>query len=116
MAFYDLSQEDRANLVQKITNESRSACSGGDQAGILRYFEDKDTYIRKTVYVATGRMFGDYSDMVLRTFDEMVKHADFRVRQAVVNAAGEIGKHSFPLVSMFLPTAFLIRIRRFEMP
>jgi vesicle coat complex subunit len=57
MAFYDLKKEDRVILVSKMNAEILSELKAGKQKHILAYFFNEDTYIRKTAYLAIGRIY-----------------------------------------------------------
>jgi len=107
MAFYDLSKEERAQLVVRINNSIRRELSLGLFEKTLRYFEDEDTYIRKSAYLSVGRIY--FSDPPLRsgiihTLETLFSEKDFKIRQTVINAAGEIGKTDFEIVRFFFDT------------
>jgi hypothetical protein len=55
MEFYDLSKEERSQLVATIHNNIFTAFQTAQQQQITAYLEDKDTYIRKAAYTAIGR-------------------------------------------------------------
>ncbi len=104
MAFYDLSKADRITLVAKINGYLEKAVTGGRYKNCLRYFNDPDTYIRKTAYLAVGRLYiakPELQAAVLKTLEQLLLHNSFYVRQTVVNAAGEIGKNDFEVVQSF---------------
>ena len=56
MSFYDLSKEKRIELVDAIHKAILSDISKGKDAAILNYASDEDTYIRKTTYLAIGKI------------------------------------------------------------
>ena len=64
MGFYDLSKEERIVLVEKINQEIAYDLSSNKTENILTFFSDEDTYIRKTGYLAIGKLF--YSKPALR--------------------------------------------------
>jgi HEAT repeat protein len=105
MAFYDLHKSERDQLVAEITKEISADFSSGEKANLQRYFSDEDTYIRKTAYLATGKIFfrskPEVQDAILRLLEELMEEEDFRVRQSVINAAGEIGILEFDRVQQF---------------
>jgi hypothetical protein len=50
MAFYDLSKDKRHELVAAISNEILAELKTGRLQKTVLYFEEEDTYIRKTAY------------------------------------------------------------------
>lgn len=104
MAFYDLSKADRDLLVATINGQLQEAILAGQSKTCLHYFNDADTYIRKTAYLATGRHYFAAPDLqppVLKMLEQLAQHKSFYVRQTVTNAAGEIGKKDFNIVQPF---------------
>jgi len=104
MTFYDLSKEERLVLVEKINQDIQNDLSSGKTKNIITYFSDEDTYIRKTGYLAIGRIFYDKSELqqhILSTLKDLLKSDTDKVRQTVVNTAGEIGKFYFDKVQHF---------------
>jgi len=57
LGFYDLSKEERQKVVDKIHYAILADIEKGKSANILGYFSDEDTYIRKTGYLAVGRIY-----------------------------------------------------------
>ncbi len=105
MAFYDLSKPERNQLVERINNAIASDLSNHSLKSILRYFSDDDTYIRRTSYLAIGKLF--YSNPQLRPqlmtcLNDLITSDDALIRQTVINAAGEIGKFHFDKVEHFM--------------
>lgn len=104
MAFYDLSKQERANLVQKI---KAAICAELLQAGakkIIRYFSDEDTYIRKSAYLSVGRIYFGHIELqprIIALLETLLYNDNFSVRQTVINSAGEIGKKQFEQVQHF---------------
>lgn len=110
MAFYDLSKTERSGLVATIRQDIRYALGNGMPEKMLAYYRDPDTYVRKSAYLATGRIYeeeemlqGQILDMLARIFPDF----DFKVRQTVINAAGEIGKRHFAAVRHFFDQGLL---------
>jgi len=104
MAFYDLSKEERVELVAQMTGQIEKDVTSGNLTGTLAYFSDEDTYIRKTAYLAVGRLYllrPELQPAFLALLRQFFKEPDFKVRQTVVNAAGEIGKKDFEIVRKF---------------
>lgn len=108
MAFYDLDKTSRAQLVTdiktKILNDLRSKQTFYIQA----FASDSDTYIRKAAYLSIGRLYLENIDLkstIIFALKSLLTHADFKVRQTIINAAGEIGKTDFTEVQYFFDTA-----------
>lgn len=65
------------------------------------YFNDADTYIRKSAYIATGRIYSlqpGWQQQIISTLKRLFVNESFYVRQTVINAAGEIGMKYFEAV------------------
>jgi hypothetical protein len=104
MPFYDLSKQERANVVAKISEDIRIGLVGGDMTKSFAYYCDEDTYIRKSAYLSTGRLYiqnENLSAQILEFVQAAYKIADFKSRQTAINAAGEIGKTNFGIVRNF---------------
>jgi hypothetical protein len=91
MSFYNLSQQQRNELIRKIYSELKS-----DINNFLKYASDADTYIRKYCYL---KLYDLYSESNLKAKAEIISylsstlnHQNEKVRQTVINALGEIGK------------------------
>ncbi|MBK7182270.1 MAG: HEAT repeat domain-containing protein [Bacteroidetes bacterium] len=72
---------------------------------ILTYFSDEDTYIRKSAYIALGRIYKaniPLQKSILNLLDELLASTNEKVRQTVVNAAGEIGMQDFDSIEKFM--------------
>ncbi|ULT43942.1 hypothetical protein KRR40_11490 [Niabella defluvii] len=68
------------------------------------YFSNEDTYIRKAGYLATGRIYFEQEELqpaVIILLNTLLQKDDFKIRQTVINAAGEIGKKDFGVVQHF---------------
>ena len=101
MAFYDLSKQARTETVHKIGKELLHELSSGKLKKIPAYFGDEDTYIRKTAYLSIGKIYKAEKDLrsaIIRMLDLLFQEEDFKIRQTVINAAGEIGKNDFKIV------------------
>lgn len=104
MTFYSLSKAERTAVVETIHNEIREDVRQGGTVRVLRYFSDEDTYIRKSGYLAIGKIYKeDKKDLaaVIALLNTLLTENDFKVRQTVINAAGEIGKSDFAIVEYF---------------
>ncbi|MGP8217132.1 MAG: HEAT repeat domain-containing protein [Bacteroidia bacterium] len=107
MAFYDLPKPERNKLVEKVNNDILSEIIKGKKEKIISYFSDEDTYIRKTAYLAIGKIYNSDKSLrkkILSLLESLLKKDDFKIRQTVVNAAGEIGKSDFEIVEHFFDT------------
>lgn len=107
MAFYDLPKPDRDSLVKTMELTLVSEFETGLTAAMLQYFSDEDTYIRKATYIIIGRLFQNnfsLQNTILNSLNSLFTNDDFKVRQSVINAAGEIGKHNFQIVQHYFDT------------
>lgn len=108
MGFYDLGLTERKELVATIYNDVYGGIQHQKLADIERYFSDEDTYIRKTAYVAVGKIFKTDKGLLQKikaVQSILYKEEDFKIRQTVVNAAGEIGKTDFETVRHYFDEA-----------
>ena len=74
------------------------------QSNIHHYFSDEDTYIRKSAYIAIGRLYFANRTLqkeIIDLLDNLLSAPDFKIRQTVINAAGEIGIREFESVEHF---------------
>lgn len=104
MSFYELSKEERNKLVEKIYIEIESDLTKNSTKHIIICFSDDDTYVRKTGYLAIGKIFyarPKLQSAILSALKNLLKHDNEKIRQTVVNAAGEIGKFHFNKVQSF---------------
>lgn len=104
MAFYDLSKEKRVALVATIHSNVLRDLAKGESGMIVDYFSDDDTYIRKTVYLAIGKIYFTEKPLrpsIIKFLDALLTEEDFKIRQTVINAVGEIGKKDFDAVKHF---------------
>jgi hypothetical protein len=107
MAFYDLDKVDRDKVVLQITHDIAGEFKSGTRVLIHHYFSDQDTYIRKTAYIAVGRIYLNTIDLqqsIINTLSALLQDCEPKVRQTAVNAAGEIGKSDFAVVQPFFDT------------
>jgi HEAT repeat protein len=101
MSFYDLSKPKRVELVEKINAEILSELKSAKSKAILNYFSDEDTYIRKTAYLALGKIYKIEKHLhkdILKLLDTLFNSENEKVRQTTINAAGEIGKIDFVVI------------------
>ena len=105
--FYDLSKAERDKKVSTIYHDIISDLKTDRQIKTIGYFEDADTYIRKSAYISIGRIYFSNKSLqpkVIALLNDLANHDDFKVRQTVINAAGEIGKIDFKVVLHFFDT------------
>src|ERR1039458_10278964 len=103
MCFYELSKEERSKLVDEMNANILSELRTKKDNGIQAYFSDEDTYIRKTAYLTVGKLFHAKEKLqaaILKLLEKLYKSTNEKIRQTVINAAGEIGIKDFtPIVS-----------------
>ena len=107
MAFYDLKKEDRVKLVFEIKNKLLSDLKSAKTTFFLNYFSDEDTYIRKSAYLNVGRIYFENLNLqnkIISLLELLYQKNDFKIRQTVINAAGEIGIKEFKTVEHFFDT------------
>lgn len=107
MAFYDLSLAARAEVAKQIHLDIESDFKRGKSEKVVQYFSDDDTYIRKNAYLAVGRIYkssGQLQSGILSQLETLLKKEDPKIRQTVINAAGEIGIFDWEPVSHFFDT------------
>jgi HEAT repeat protein len=108
MAFYDLSKAERIKVVSTISNDILSGLKAGQHKKIITYFRDQDTYIRKSAYLSTGRIWisnKELQPVITSMLSRLLQQEDPKIRQTVINAAGEIGKTDFDAVQHFFDTS-----------
>jgi HEAT repeat protein len=103
MAFYDLSKPERINVVAKINAGILNELNADKSKKITGWFSDDDTYIRKSAYLAVGRIYSHkkLQSKIIKALDILLLNHDFKIRQTTINAAGEIGKIHFETVAHF---------------
>jgi len=98
MGFYDLTKLEREQKYKDIQSYILRGLTGDDFSMTISYFDDGDTYIRKAAYLGIGRMFKSEltsKQKILDLLNELIKSDSGRVRQTVINAAGEIAMADF---------------------
>lgn len=107
MAFYDLSKDERIQLVEQLHTDLLNELWTRKKKKTLAYFADEDTYVRKSAYIATGRIYFSEERLqpaVIELLEKLLNSDDFKVRQTIINAAGEIGKKDFEMVRHLFDT------------
>lgn len=105
--FYNLSKSERSALVSKIQKDILIELQTSKSKKIISYFKDDDTYIRKSAYLAVGRIYFANKELqspIIKTLENLLQQENFKIRQTVINAAGEIGKKDFKIVQHFFDT------------
>jgi hypothetical protein len=105
MSFYDLNKQERNQLVDKINQDIENDLKKSNTQYILNYFSDGDTYIRKTGYLAIGKIFYSQPQLqliIFSTLKTLFYSEDELIRQTVINTAGEIGKFHFDKIKAFM--------------
>jgi len=95
MSFYDLSKEERNQLIIEMETGIIEDLEHQDSSHLLVYASDKDTYIRKQAYLILGRLYHQESrlkERILLRVKGLLAHPDERVRQTAIYASGEIGE------------------------
>lgn len=104
MGFYDLPKEERRKLVHKIESDILDGLQNDEQENIHKYFANEDIYIRKSGYLAVGKIYKTNQvpiSTIVTFLDKLLQSNDEKVRQTAVNAAGELGKTDFNAVVRF---------------
>jgi hypothetical protein len=107
MNFYALDKTDRKKLVEKIHEDIFNDLGVHAHVNTQRWFSAEDTYLRKAAYLSTGRIYQNHEALrtaVLVLLRRLMSENDFKIRQTVINAAGEIGKKNFEVVQEFFDT------------
>lgn len=95
MNFYDNSKDERKRISEHIESLISDDYQKGSYENIVMFSADKDTYIRKIVYLATGKLYKNNQALregILNTLDMLLKNENEYIRQTVAYSLGEIGK------------------------
>ena len=104
MAFYDLAKEKRAALVAEIKAGIFNELTKGQLKTTISHLANEDTYVRKSAYLSVGRIYFETKTLqpqILTQLNILLQQDDYKTRQTVINAAGEIGKKDFESVQHF---------------
>lgn len=107
MAFYDLSKEERVQFVERIHTDLLNELTSKKKKKTLAYFSDEDTYVRKSAYLCMGRIYfalEKFQPPIIELLNGLLESEDMKIRQTVINAAGEIGKKDFEEVKHIFDT------------
>jgi 3-methyladenine DNA glycosylase AlkC len=107
MAFYDLSKQEREDLVKDIASAILKDIKSSTSKRTTHYFQHEDTYIRKSAYLSVGKIYFTHKELqqaIIIILDALLQKDDFKIRQTVINAAGEIGKKDFAVVQHIFDT------------
>jgi vesicle coat complex subunit len=63
MAFYDLSKNERSAIVDDINKNILQELNKLQCKKTITYFQDEDTYIRKSAYLAVGKIYVDQVEL-----------------------------------------------------
>jgi HEAT repeat protein len=110
MAFYDQPKYERDILVDQINRHIADDILQVKNEYLHLYFSDDDTYIRKTAYLAIGRLYlaqRHQYQTIITALEILLDSNEPKIRQTVVNAAGEIGRYDFGIVRHFFDTGLL---------
>ncbi|GDX51087.1 hypothetical protein LBMAG27_01340 [Bacteroidota bacterium] len=105
MSFYQLNKTERQKLVTKISNDILSDIEKATNKKVSQYFSDDDTYIRKTAYLAIGKIYKQdkkLKKIILSMLNSLIKSDNEKIRQTVINASGEIGIIDFRTVEILM--------------
>lgn len=103
MAFYELTKQERSDLVTNISNQLLEELQTAEFKKTSLYFAD-DSYIRKSAYLSVGRLYftnQQHQAGIVGLLNTLMHEDDFKIRQTAINAAGEIGKKEFNVVQHF---------------
>ena len=104
MSFYNKTKNERRKVVEQINNEILSGIKKNTNSKIISYFSHEDTYIRKSAYLTIGKIYiGNVTlqKKIISQLNKLLKQKEFKIRQTVINAAGEIGIKEFDIVESF---------------
>lgn len=95
MSFYENSKEERKRITEYIESLVYDDLRKDSYENIINFSSNKDTYIRKIVYIWIGRLYKNKEDLrkkILDTIDVLLNSENEYIRQTMVYSIGEIGK------------------------
>ncbi len=107
MSYYNLTRETRIALTGVMKEKILAELYKDVYPDTICFFSDNDTYIRKNAYLLTGRLYFENQGLqaiIIYRLKVLLNSTDYKVRQTVINAAGEIGKKQFTTVQFFFDT------------
>ncbi|EKQ54605.1 MAG: hypothetical protein B655_0717 [Methanobacterium sp. Maddingley MBC34] len=108
MGYYDLTKEERQNLVLEMKDEIIKDLESGENTSILLYSSDEDVYIRKNISNILGKTYREqnlFKEEIIHLAVQLLKNDDEKVRQTAVYILGEIGKQDAEPVFDYLEIA-----------
>lgn len=110
MKFYGLSKEERIRVVEQTHSDILDDLNNNRSGKLKTYFSDTDTYARKNVYLSIGRIYkankGLQPAAIIKLLSELMGNENEKIRQTVINAAGEIGMVEFNNIEAILEKGF----------
>ncbi len=106
--FYELDKQSRDEMVLNINANVLNAFDTNQNAYLILYFDDEDTYIRKAAYLSVCKIYVQHKKLqprIIKMLKDLCTHDSYKIRQTVINAAGEIGKKDFDIVQHFFDEA-----------
>ncbi len=94
--------------MKNIHKDIECALEVHDIQNVKVFYSNEDTYIRKSAYLVTGRIYLSRNllrEKIIATLIDLANDEGYRVRQTSINAAGEIGKTNFAIVEQFFNIA-----------
>jgi len=104
MGFYKLNKDQRVQLVEEINGKILADIQKEKTGNLISYCTDEDTYIRKTAYLAIGKIYKPnpaLQSKIITLLEILVRSDSEKIRQTAINAAGEIGIQKFEPVAHF---------------
>jgi 3-methyladenine DNA glycosylase AlkC len=108
MNYYDLTKEERENLVGEMKDEIIQDLKSNKNTSILQYSSNEDVYIRKKVSNILGKIYRDqnlFKEEIIQLTGQLLENDDENVRQTAVYILGEIGKQDADPVFDYLKIA-----------
>ncbi len=97
MAFYDLERTESIKLVSQINSAVLEDLKNDEYKNSTQYFLDEDTYIRKSAYLAIGKIYKENKNLqkkIISVLENLFCTKNFKIRQTVINSDGEIKIYS----------------------
>ncbi len=107
-SYYDLSKKKRKELFNRMQREILSDLIKKEKRSVLKYAGNKDTYIRKNVYVIIGRIYKCNKNLrqwILSLSKSLFSEKDKYICQTAVYLFGEIGQMHSGRVMEYLKKA-----------